>query len=410
MMSRSILTLILALVVSTTKSLFLDVSEPEALEQAVDSLPNDNSNTNHHTGDDSSNNVSVENTSEDADAPASTADGSAQVQAYERLQNRLWKALHPPQPQPLPPSDVTTTADTEEGCSCSDTGKSGTVNVPYIGCSQHVHGSAAFCFVRTPQECMDFSKESAEFPGARWKLCSPTPKPPNTLSALNVALAQTAAAQAPQAPVDPNTQIKRTEENGMSKYSMAHRGVSTTLVTEGDKQLEGEAGKNRTMDLIKDVKQAHQDVRQNVTAALDQTRESVGQVYNSVNNAMLGAMDAIDVALSDAFKSENGTDTPDKPSTDAIVFKNMFNRIHSRVMASTKLLRRDGKPRDPAIDHMTMLPPGPKETLYDRMLKMSDNIVKKVNRKMDRMSDRMAEKRQQGGGGGGPISVNAKSY
>lgn len=344
----------------------------------------------------------------DTGAEAATDEQSPQVQAFTRLQHRLADALdranHPVTTKPS--FDIASTSDTASGCQCSENGRSGDVAVPYIACGTHLKGFSAFCFVVKPDECSDFSKESNEFPGGRWRLCTP-PQKVDPLTLIQ-------AGQNEPVTTDANTNVVKEVENGISKYTMQHSGMSTTMVTEGDTQLEGEAGKNRTRDLIKDVKQVHKEIHGNVSAELNQTKAAVDLAYHSVNQAMFGAMDAINTALADAFKDEEEQHT--KPTTDQDTFSKMFSNIQGRVLDSTSRLRPsdDTSPNGRArVLHKSILEPGPKETLYDRMLKMGDNMRDKMDRKFDSMNRRMAQKASSasaGSGGNGPVTVSTKTY
>lgn len=319
---------------------------------------------------------------------------SPQVQAFQRLQKRLSKALRPPEPHqtktPASELDISTTHDSIAACTCSEDGKSGEAYTPYVGCGKHIKGFAAFCVVAQPADCVDFSKESGEFPGARWKLCT-APKP------ISINMMQ-AGAQQQDAAATPGGEMKKTVENGISKYSMQTSGISTSMVTEGDMPLEGDAGLNRTIALMKDVKQTHKDVKSSVNAKLNETKEAVDIAYSTVNDAMFGAMSAVNLALTDAF---NGS-LPSKPTQDQATFEAMYNRIEGRVQRNTMHLQTQ--------DDDDILKPGTKETLYDRLLGMSDTMLDKMDRKMEVMSVKMEEKlnaaSEVGDGSKGPITVS----
>ena len=64
--------------------------------------------------------------------------------------------------------------DDENGCACTDSDRSGDIDVPRSGCDFPIPGvetsGSRFCYVKTPTACPE-AIESRVVPGASWRLC-----------------------------------------------------------------------------------------------------------------------------------------------------------------------------------------------------------------------------------------------
>jgi len=330
---------------------------------------------------------------DDAD-PANTAIGRLRFRLNELISKQQ-------QIRPLKLIDGATTdvpSTSASGCECTTNGRSGDALVPYSGCAKHLSSSPAFCYVSVPTSCKEFSRPSADFPGASWRFCDAAP-----------AVSSAAVAGASPDEPDSGTKINHSTEDGYHKYTMAHSGVKTTLITEGNNTLTPEQGRKRSEEIINKVKEDQVIENKNLTDTLNNTKgmteKTIAEAYSTIGDTLGSVMGAVDTALHDALHSADEDTKAAQPAAPAepLTYESLYKKIEDRIMNHTRHLMA------PPIDKKGNALPkiereDPNETLYDHMMKMSDRIVGNVDRKLKAVAERMAN---SPGSQSGPVSVSA---
>jgi len=126
--------------------------------------------------------------------------------------------------------------------------------------------------------------------------------------------------------------------------------------------------------------------------------QAIGSAMSSVHSAFTEALDSFDSALREALHTSDGNGAAEP--TQPLSFDSLYNRINNHVMGRLKQLQ------PPPLDRKGNVKPARNrtETLYDRLMGMSDRIVSNMDRKMQQVSEKMAAEAINGDG---PVSVIA---